>query len=346
MVPCGPSTQMQKDCPPAVMRDDFSGALATIGGLGSLLRSSEPLSLSPVPSPAASLLEDATDLLVMRRDFVAALEACEKGCQSLEDGDPNSSEELKCSLMIVGIQALAEMDRWRDVLPWILQYYQDPECWPPKILELCILLHSKVEEPQVMLEIGRDWLHSSTNQHLPSYGLLVQLYLFHVLLPLGHLAEAEGLLQGCKALSGDQQAEAHESIEEKKHQWLRQQEECLVPEDPPDVAWKQQLEGGWAAYFKPVAWVCATIRLAYELGANEPPLTLRAHSTHAVATSTAFSRGVPLEDICKVALAAHPLRLLCHSSIGYFTFSIKLAWQYFLRTTGLPVKINWLSKEL
>ncbi|XP_067325393.1 peroxisome assembly protein 26 [Anolis sagrei] len=223
------------------MRDDFSGALATIGGLGSLLRSSEPLSLSPVPSPAASLLEDAADLLVMRRDFAAALETCEKGCQSLEDGDPNSSEELKCSLMIVGIQALAEMDRWRDVLPWILQYYQDPECWPPKILELCILLHSKVEEPQVMLEIGRDWLHSSTNQHLPSYGLLVQLYLFHVLLPLGHLAEAEGLLQGCKALSGDQQAEAHESIEEKKHQWLRQQEECLVPEDPPDVAWKQQL---------------------------------------------------------------------------------------------------------
>nr|XP_003220855.1 PREDICTED: peroxisome assembly protein 26 isoform X1 [Anolis carolinensis] len=223
------------------MRDDFSGALAAIAGSGGLLRSSEPLSLSPVLSPAASLLEDAADLLVMRKDFAAALEKCEKGCQSLEDGDPNSSEELKCSLSIVGIQALAEMDRWRDVLPWILQYYQDPECWPPKILELCILLHSKVEEPQAMLEIGSDWLHSSTNQHLPSYGLLVQLYLFHVLLPLGHLAEAEGLLQGCKALSEHQQAEAHESIEEKKHQWLRQQEECLVPEEPPDVAWKQHL---------------------------------------------------------------------------------------------------------
>ncbi|XP_042326225.1 peroxisome assembly protein 26 isoform X2 [Sceloporus undulatus] len=232
-----------------MMRSDFSAALAAIGGPGGLLRSSEPLSLSPVASLAASFLEDATDLLVMHRDFPAALEKCEKGCQSLmgesQNGDPNSSEELKCSLCIVGIQALAEMDRWRDVLPWILQFYQDPDCWPPKILELCILLHSKVEEPQVMLEIGSDWLHSSMNQHLPSYGLLVQLYLFHVLLPLGHFAEAEVLVQGCKALSEEQHIEMHESIEEKRHQWLRQEEECLIPEAPPDVAWKQQF--GWVS---------------------------------------------------------------------------------------------------
>lgn len=48
----------------------------------------------------------------------------------------DSVVEVRCSLCVVGIQALAEMDRWREVLPWVLQYYQVPEKLPPKVLEL------------------------------------------------------------------------------------------------------------------------------------------------------------------------------------------------------------------
>lgn len=48
----------------------------------------------------------------------------------------DSVVEVKCSLCVVGIQALAEMNRWREVLSWVLQYYQDPEKLPPKVLEL------------------------------------------------------------------------------------------------------------------------------------------------------------------------------------------------------------------
>ncbi|KAJ7329195.1 hypothetical protein JRQ81_015369 [Phrynocephalus forsythii] len=222
-----------------------AAAFAGIGGAGSLLRSSEPPSLSPVASPAAALLEDAADLLVMQRDFAAALDRCERGCESLpgepEDEERDSSEVLKCSLCVVGIQALAEMNRWREVLPWILQYYHDPECWPPQILELCILLHSKVEEPHLMLDVGNDWLRSSANQHLHPYGLLVQLFLFHVLLPLGRFTEAEELVQSCQALSLEQQVETQERIQEKRRQWLQQEEEDLIPQEKPDVAWKEQL---------------------------------------------------------------------------------------------------------
>lgn len=47
-----------------------------------------------------------------------------------------SFSEVKCSLCVVGIQALAEMDRWQEVLSWVLQYYQVPEKLPPKVLEL------------------------------------------------------------------------------------------------------------------------------------------------------------------------------------------------------------------
>lgn len=35
------------------------------------------------PGPAAALLEEAADLLVLHRDFAAALERCEAGCDSL-----------------------------------------------------------------------------------------------------------------------------------------------------------------------------------------------------------------------------------------------------------------------
>ncbi|XP_077196796.1 peroxisome assembly protein 26 isoform X2 [Paroedura picta] len=152
-----------------------------------------------------------------------------------------SSEELRCSLCIVGIQALAEMNRWREVLPWVLQYYQVPACLPPKVLELCILLHNKVKEPRVMLDVGSDWLRASANQHLPTYGLLVQLHLFHVLLPLGHFAEAQEMVEGCKALSKEQRLEACRILKEKRQLWLQQPEEPPDSEAQAEIAWKTQL---------------------------------------------------------------------------------------------------------
>ncbi|KAL8222236.1 UNVERIFIED_CONTAM: hypothetical protein K2H54_075174, partial [Gekko kuhli] len=226
------------------MRNDLSVVFAGVSGAGSVLRSSEPASLSPVASQAASLLEEAADLLV-HMDFAAAVDRCEKGCESLlgelESEDSGSSEELRCSLCVVGIQALAEMNRWREVLPWVLQYYQIPACLPPKLLELCILLHSKVKEPHVMLDIGSDWLRASANQHLPTYGLLVKLHLFHVLLPLGHFAEAQEMVEGCKALSKEQRREAHRIIKEKRQLWLQQTTEHPGSEEQTEIAGKTQL---------------------------------------------------------------------------------------------------------
>ncbi|XP_063165275.1 peroxisome assembly protein 26 isoform X2 [Candoia aspera] len=223
------------------MKNDPSVMFSAITRARALLRSSEPSLLSPAAPQAVSFLEEAADLLVLNRDFAAAVDRCEKGFQSLlenDDSDRSSSEDLKCSLCVVGIQALAEMDRWREVLPWILQYYHKPECWPPKILELCILLHSKVEEHHVMLDVGGEWLYFPSNQNLPSYGLLAQLYLSHVLLPLGHFSEAEGLIQGCRALSPEQQADIHGNLQEKKHQWLQKEEASLIPEEHPEMSWK------------------------------------------------------------------------------------------------------------
>ncbi|KAK2539685.1 Pex26 [Columba guinea] len=198
---------------------------------------SEPLAWSPVSATAASLLEEAADLLVLHRDFAAALEKCEAGCDSLGPGTgPESSAEVKCSLCVVGIQALAEMNRWREVLSWVLQYYHVPEHLPPKVLELCILLYSKVREPQVMLEVCSSWLRHQPNKSLPEYGALLELHLLHVLLPLGLFEGAEELVRGCDAFDSEQQLAFLGTICESRCQWTQREEMHSAAEEKQEAA--------------------------------------------------------------------------------------------------------------
>ncbi|XP_071407375.1 peroxisome assembly protein 26 [Pithys albifrons albifrons] len=197
----------------------------------------EPPAWSPAPAQAAALLEEATDLLVLHRDFAAAVERCEAGCDSLGAGPgPESSAEVKCSLCVVGIQALAEMNRWREVLSWVLQYYHVPEHLPPKVLELCILLYSKVREPQVMLEVGSSWLRDQTNRSLPEYSSLLELHVVHVLVPLGRFEGAEELVRGCDVLDSEQQLALLGTIGKSRCQWTQQEEMHSVTEEQQDAA--------------------------------------------------------------------------------------------------------------
>ncbi|NXF74080.1 PEX26 protein, partial [Sclerurus mexicanus] len=198
---------------------------------------------SPAAARAAALLEEAADLLVLHRDFSAAVERCQAGCDSLGAGPGperclfvTSSAEVKCSLCVVGIQALAEMNRWREVLSWVLQYYHVPEHLPPKVLELCILLYSQVREPQVMLEVGSSWLRDQTNRSLPEYCSLLELYLAHVLLPLGRFEGAEELVRGSDVLHSEQQLALLGTIDESRCQWTRHEEMRSAAEEQQGAA--------------------------------------------------------------------------------------------------------------
>lgn len=73
------------------------------GGGGSPPRSppaaamrSEPLAWPPVSAQAAALLEEAADLLVLHRDFAAAVEKCEAGCDSLGPGPCPGTSPGRC----------------------------------------------------------------------------------------------------------------------------------------------------------------------------------------------------------------------------------------------------------
>lgn len=210
------------------MKTDPSTSAAPLRGAGKPLRSSEPVRVAPAPSAAVVLLEEAADFLVVHRDFRAALQTCERAWQSLaNDALLNDAEgtslEMKCSLCVVGIQALAEMDRWQEVLYWVLQYYQVPEKLPPKVLELCVLLYSKMQEPGAVLEVASAWLQDADNQGLPEYRALAELHLQRVLLPLGHLSEAEELVVGSAAFSEEQRLGALQAISTVRQQQKHKQ---------------------------------------------------------------------------------------------------------------------------
>ncbi|KAM9468045.1 peroxisome assembly protein 26 [Clarias gariepinus] len=162
--------------------------------------SSPPLCLSQTHG-SGLLLDSAIEHFILRTDFHSAFAACQEGLETLANANANEEElscsklgELKTALCIVGIQALAELNRWHDVLTWVLQHYGETEQIPAKIMQMCILLYAKVEEQAAVQEAVRTWLHRSSNSSLSGYSSVAELYILHVLLPLGQTAEAKQLL--------------------------------------------------------------------------------------------------------------------------------------------------------
>lgn len=87
-----------------------------------------------------------------------------------------------------------------------------------------------------MLEVGSSWLRDQTNKSLPEYSSLLELYLLHVLLPLGRFEGAEELVRGCDVFDSEQQLAFLGTICESRCQWTQQEEMRLVAEEQQDAA--------------------------------------------------------------------------------------------------------------
>lgn len=80
-----------------------------------------------------------------------------------------------------------------------------------------ILLYSKVDEPAVIEEAARAWLHCFSNRGAAGFGTVAELYLLHVLVPLGHTDQARDMITGevgSHAFTDDQRQTALEVVEE------------------------------------------------------------------------------------------------------------------------------------
>ncbi|KAK7886095.1 hypothetical protein WMY93_025716 [Mugilogobius chulae] len=145
-----------------------------------------------------SLLESAAEQFILNKNFETVFETCDRALQTLLkcEQEDERSEDIKTGFCILGIQALAELNEWRRALPWILQQYAHEEKIPANIMLMCILLYSKVGEESVMLDATNVWLHCATNSRASGYVTVMESYLLHILIPLGHLEEARELIQG------------------------------------------------------------------------------------------------------------------------------------------------------
>uniref|UniRef100_H3BFD0 Peroxisomal biosis factor 26 n=1 Tax=Latimeria chalumnae TaxID=7897 RepID=H3BFD0_LATCH len=225
------------------MRSLSSTSFVMPRGLG-MTRPGSGLALSVGSAQALSLLDRAADLLAVQRDFAAAVETCEQGISCVDSSNDNeenyrdSCSEVKVCLCVIGIQALAELNRWQEVLSWVLRYFQVPAKMPAKIIQLCILLHSKVEEPQAMLAVGREWLTDLANQSLPTYSTVAELHLLHILLPLGLFAEAEDLAKNPASFCAEQRRVALEVVRQRKER--QQSDRSTVRQEDSETGFRSQ----------------------------------------------------------------------------------------------------------
>lgn len=123
---------------------------------------------SPSVTQLSNMLDAAAEQMMIHKNFRRAFDVCDSGLESLCDLDqeeprsgsctwinsralqtgwsPNYSVslslcfrgsfgELKAGFCIIGIQALAEMNEWAAVLPWILQQYEQ-ERIPAKLMQM------------------------------------------------------------------------------------------------------------------------------------------------------------------------------------------------------------------
>lgn len=77
-----------------------------------------------------------------------------------------------------------------------------------------------------MLELSRDWLRDPKNQLLPGYQKVSELHLLRILLPLGHLSEAEELARDPRAFTTQQQEVVLTAVAEERRRLKQAEEEA------------------------------------------------------------------------------------------------------------------------
>lgn len=166
------------------------------------------------------LLDTVAEEFILNKDFKTIFETCDTALEKITNSEleDERSEDVKAAFCILGIQALAELNEWRCVLPWVLQQYKHQEKIPAKIIQMCILLYTKVGEAGVLLDVASAWLHCLSNNRAAEYVTVMELYLLYVLIPLGHLEKAQELIQGSVGLctlTEEQRRTALDIVEQK-----------------------------------------------------------------------------------------------------------------------------------
>ncbi|XP_019620564.1 PREDICTED: peroxisome assembly protein 26-like isoform X1 [Branchiostoma belcheri] len=167
-------------------------------------------------------LKAANDLLILRQ-FEEALDLCKNELKGLPDDKRNGT--LAESLSVVAVQAFAELNRWQEVLPFVQDVFGGLEKIPPQVLQLCIALHSKMQDFAPITMVTEAWLAAPQNQEAGGLTRVAEAYILLVLLPHSKFDDIRALVEGHPIITEDrrkaflQLVEAEErSLEEREGQ--------------------------------------------------------------------------------------------------------------------------------
>uniref|UniRef100_A0A2C9KBZ2 Uncharacterized protein n=1 Tax=Biomphalaria glabrata TaxID=6526 RepID=A0A2C9KBZ2_BIOGL len=153
-------------------------------------------------------LSDAVDLFVMAK-FADCFYACAdviKTAKFEPEHQHQSNEEVIEAAIALGIQALAETDNWHHVISFIIDTYGSIELCPPRIVQVCILLHAHVKEYLPCHKLVQTWLKNPQNLNHSQCSKVVRIYAHHILCPTGSYETLQEVINSCPSLSDSDRA--------------------------------------------------------------------------------------------------------------------------------------------
>ncbi|XP_071960213.1 uncharacterized protein [Antedon mediterranea] len=127
------------------------------------------------------------------------------------------SDVMKECLCIIGVQALAEMSRWQDVLPFLQTQYGPVQQFPPKLVQLCMVLNVHVDNHKQAQEIYKQYSNQSARKlSSEQHTHFIELLFAHVLFPQEKWTEAVKIIETDQILKTDKKLALLKILREKE----------------------------------------------------------------------------------------------------------------------------------
>lgn len=151
-------------------------------------------------------LAEAVDFFVMRK-FVECYAKCnEVICSAKCEPEQESNQSVIEASAALGIQALAETNLWEQAIAFICEVYGSVHLCPPRIIQVCILLHAHVKEYLPCHSLVQQWFENPHNRNNKQCAQVIKIYSSHILHPTGCVETLRDLVQSCHVLSESEKA--------------------------------------------------------------------------------------------------------------------------------------------
>ncbi|ESO91336.1 hypothetical protein LOTGIDRAFT_228796 [Lottia gigantea] len=136
---------------------------------------------------------------------------------------PSSSEitsrlnEIIDTAVILSIQAIAELNKWTEVIPFVRKTYGEIENCPPKVMQICLLLHARVKEYIQCHALAKIWTSCESNHQLVGYRDVVNVYILQIIAPIKSSSHTIKMLNNFKGLSPKDKLELTQKLKECKN---------------------------------------------------------------------------------------------------------------------------------